>query len=142
MRASAAWPAEAGEALYARTLLLVWPNNPDLFDNEHLVAAPQRAALRRSAAATPPWDAECLESYLDAGGESVAFVGEREEIVRHLLRKPATQPDCGLSASRRFQSMLVEHFVLVERVCLPRWWLHVDDLTVWRRRAPSAPNTI
>ena len=132
---SAAWPAESEEALYARTLLLVWPNNPDLFDNEHLVGAPQRARLQKSSAATPPWDVECLSSYLDAGGESVVFVGEREENIRGLLTKAATLPDCGLSASRRFQSMLLEHFVLVERVCLPSWWLHVDDLTVWRRRA-------
>ena len=119
---------EAGEALAARTLLLIWPNNPDLFDNEHLVASPQRAAFQKSSAATPPWDADCLSCYLAAGGESVAFVGEREENVA------APRPDCGTSASRRFQNMLHEHFVLVERVCLPSWWLHVDDLTVWRRR--------
>lgn len=134
LRASAAWPADAAEALYARTLLLVWPNNPDLFDNQHLVAAPQRAALQKSSAATPPWDAECLSSYLEAGGESVVYVGEREESVQALLPKSATHPDCGLSASRRFQRMLNEHFVLVEQVHLPSWWLHVDDLTVWRRR--------
>ena len=133
-RASATWPAEAAEALYTRTLLLVWPNNPDLFDNDHLVAAPQRAALRKSSAATPPWDAECLSSYLAAGGESVVYVGEREENVRRLLPKSTTQSDCGCSASRRFQKMLNEYFVLVERVCLPSWWWHEDDLTVWRRR--------
>ena len=134
LRESAAWPAEAAEALHARTLLLIWPNNPDLHDNAHLVAAPQRAALQKSSAAEPPWDAECLSSYLAAGGESVVFVGEREENIGRLLPKAAAQPDCGCSASRRFQTMLLEHFVLVERVGLPRWWLHMDDLTIWRRR--------
>ena len=133
-RESAAWPAEAPEALYARTLLLIWPNNPDLFDNAHLVAAPERAARQNSSAATRPWDADCLSTFIAAGGESVVYVGEREETVRQLLSMPGAQPDCGLSASRKFQSMLHEHFVLVERVCLPSWWRYADDLTVWQRR--------
>ena len=133
LRASAEWPD-----LPKRTLLMVWPNNPDLFDNQHLVAAPHRAALQKSSAAAPPWDAECLSCYLAAGGQSVVYAGEREENVP--VSKPGAQPDCGLSASRRFQRMLHEHFVLVERVSLPSWWLHVDDLTVWRRRDAVASN--
>lgn len=128
LHASAGWPAEAREALYARTLLLVWPNNPDPFDNAHLV----ETELQKRPGA--PWDADCLSSYLAAGGESVVYVGEREENVQRLIRNPAAQPDCGLSASRPFQKMLHEHFVLVESVCLPSWWLHADDLTVWHRR--------
>ena len=40
-----------------RALLVVWPNNPDVADNPHLVPSD-------AAALQPLWDAPCLAAYL------------------------------------------------------------------------------
>ena len=115
--------------LSARALLLVWPNNPDRWDNPHV--AP------RSSPTTPCWDAACAEGYLAAGGRRIIYVGEREAVVAAQL--PSGAPaDCGISSSRRFQRLLSERLELVQQVSLPSWWAHADDLTVWTRREDSA----
>lgn len=115
----------------ARALLLVWPNNPDEVDNAHLRAA-------SGAAPKPPlWDSDCLRAFHSAGGATVVFVGEREEVVRGTLAAGAL-PECGSSASRRFQAMLSEHFEQVRQMAIPNWAYNSDDLTVWTRREASA----
>jgi hypothetical protein len=113
----------AARALAKRALLVIWPNNPDAADNPHLVV--------RGVPAFPLWDAECVEAYLDAGGCTVIYVGEREAT---LPLASGARPDCGVSSSRAFQRILSERFELTERVRLPSWWMQADELTVWRRK--------
>lgn len=121
--------------LHERTLLLVWPNNADWCDNPQV--APETCPKH------PPWDADCLLSYMAAGGTTVIYAGEREAVLQEQLANGAP-PDCGISSSRRFQGLLSDNFDLVERVDLPSWWVQADDLTVWRRargRGPSRRET-
>ena len=119
---------EGGRELAARALLLIWPNNPDAYDNPECRSS-------HAAALPPVWDADCLASYVRAGGSTVIFVGEREEQVQVLT---GAAPECGSSASRRFQTLLVEHFELTSCVTIPTWTFNADDLTVWKRRQPAA----
>jgi len=107
-----------------RTLLLIWPNNPDVLDNPHLTNEPLLQPL---------WDAPCLAAYLAAGGRTVIYVGERESELR--LVDGAEARDCGASSSRRFQRMLSAEFDLERQLELPTWPYNADDLTVWRRHA-------
>ena len=130
-----------------RTMLVTWPNNPDALDNPHLLtaaASPTTAAPTdggaRSGPSQPVWDADCLQRYMDAGGRTVCYVGERETQVTRT--RGARAADCGASSSRRFQAMLAEHFSLAARHALPGWPYNVDDLTIWTRhtaRAQVAP---
>jgi hypothetical protein len=76
--------------LSKRTLLIVWPNDPE----EHEI-----------------WDVHCLHRYMDAGGKMVTYVGEREENIKV---KPHSSPDYGVSSSRCFQNLLKEHFNIAE----------------------------
>ena len=108
--------------LAARTLVLIWPNNPDAEDNPRFAV---------DAAAHPIWDADCLQAFLAAGGQTVIYVGERET---EITVEPGAHPDSGITGSRRFQTMLGEHFTLAQRVAIPNWYTTVDDLTVWVRR--------
>lgn len=111
--------------LASRALLLVWPNNPDALES------PKHAASH-GGPQMPIWDAECLEAYLDAGGHTVVYVGEREATIR---TKPGAPSDSGVTATRRFQSMLSERLSLVEAMPVPNWCAtRADDLTVWERR--------
>ena len=116
---------DSSPPLCGRTLLIVWPNNPDKHDNAHLTApgAPVTDLL---------WDAECLEAYLSGGGRTVIYVGEREEAIE---LEVGARPDCGVSSSRAFQTSLAERMQLVKRVELPSFWVLSDDLTVWRRQS-------
>lgn len=118
------------EAYARRTLLLVWPNNPDEVDNRHL-AESSRDGSRGGGGLPPVWDADCLASYMRAGGQTVVYVGEREE---QIVLPPGATPECGASASRRFQAMLAEHFHLQRAIAIPTWGYNVDDLTIWTRR--------
>jgi len=90
-----------------------------------------RAGGASRAPPPPVWDAECVASYLRAGGRTVVYVGEREERVAVQEGSP---PDCGASASRAFQALLSERFELLRAVRLHTWSYNSDDLTVWRRR--------
>ncbi|KAL7461395.1 hypothetical protein ACHAXS_001815 [Conticribra weissflogii] len=107
-----------------RALLLVWPNNPDAEDNEHLVI--------EGSNLPPLWDVECLRKYYEVGGRTVIYVGEREERIQ--LMSDATGPDCGFCASRKFQQFLKDHFLLEVTLECPKWWMKEDDVTVWRRK--------
>ena len=124
--------AVCGRENAARALLLIWPNNPDDVDNAHL----QTVSSGSLVPPKPPiWDADCLHAYHAAGGATVIFIGEREEMVRGTLAAGA-RPECGSSASRRFQAMLAERFEQVRRLSMPTWAFNADDLTIWTRRAP------
>ncbi|CAJ1947351.1 unnamed protein product [Cylindrotheca closterium] len=109
-----------------RSLMMIWPNNPDHLDNPD--------QFHEGADKLPIWDVECLEAYLEMGGSTVIYVGEREEQI--LVRLEYFPPDIGMSSSKKFQSMLKEQFDRVERFELPTWW-GVDDLTVWKRKTNS-----
>ena len=113
----------ASGQLGRRALLIVWPNNPDGFDNVH---------LHSSFVGPAPWDAGCLEAFMAAGGSTVAFVGEREAA---LSLDEGALPDCGESASRRFQELLLENFTLHFQIPLPHWHRQLDDMTIWMRSA-------
>jgi hypothetical protein len=102
--------------LASRTLLLVWPGQDDVGPHDEPRAS---------------WEAQCLSSYMQAGGQTVVYVGEREECIK---AKPGTAPDCGVSASREFQVILRTKFVLAEQVDVPSMFYTCDDLTVWRRK--------
>mmetsp|Transcript_12985 Transcript_12985/g.27578 ORF Transcript_12985/g.27578 Transcript_12985/m.27578 type:complete len:660 (-) Transcript_12985:715-2694(-) len=106
-----------------RALLLVWPNNPDAEDNEHVA----------DGSSLPPiWDLECLERYHELGGDTVIFVGEREAKIQ--LMPDATNTDCGFCASRKFQLYLQSHYELEAELECPRWWMKEDDVTIWKRK--------
>jgi hypothetical protein len=107
--------------LARRALLLVWPNNPDAIDN------PAWAITEPH----PVWDAQCLQSYMAAGGQTVVYVGERQSEIRVV---DGASPDCGVTGSRRFQAMLADHFEMGRQVAIPRWFPNADDLTVWNRK--------
>jgi hypothetical protein len=107
------------------TLLTVWPNNQDKLDNPQLLRDEEETMF-------PIWDADCLESYIRAGaGSTLVYVGERETTIEVL---PGRRPECGISSSRRFQQLLLEHFTLVEEIKIPQWCLIVDDATIWQRK--------
>jgi len=108
-----------------RTLLLVWPNNPDNVDN-----APEF----RSDALPPVWDHDCVEAFVAAGGTAVALVAEREVHVPRAA--PNAPPDAGLSATRQLQEYLRAHFDLLEQQPVLTWYYR-DDLTVWRLKAAA-----
>ena len=116
--------AERTTPLSQRALLIVWPNNPEAAGE---VGQP------------PVWDTDCLTAYLDAGGHTVIYVGEREASIREKLMPGATA-DSGVSSSLDFQELLIERCELVERVVIPTWrpW-HSDDLTVWRAKGVAMP---
>ncbi len=108
--------------LSRRTLLMVWPDNADKWDNPHLY----------HGEATPPiWDFECLMRYINCGGQTVIYVGEREDAI---ITLPNSQPDCGVCSTRRFQQILKEHFDLTDRVMIPTWYIFSDDATIWKRK--------
>jgi hypothetical protein len=107
-------------------MLMVWPNNPDNEDNDERFYSPILPET---------WDAACLEAYMAAGGQTVIFVGEREERVHVMPRAPA---ESGLSATRRFQTMLQTNFQLVQQIDIPQWW-YSDDATIWKRKETPLP---
>ena len=107
--------------LAVRTLVLIWPNNADAVDNPKHAIGPEAQGHRI-------WDADCLQSYLDAGGGKVVFIGERESQIAVV---DAAAKDSGLNASRRFQAMLTKYFRLEKQVPIPQWLHAKDDLTVW-----------
>lgn len=110
--------------LAQRTLLLVWPNNPDPVDNPHLLR-PGESQLQ------PLWDARSLGAFIAAGGATVVYVGERESELRLTAGSP---PESGSSSSRAFQQLLAAHFELVRTVKTPTWPFNADDCTIWERR--------
>lgn len=110
--------------LAQRTLLLVWPNNPDPVDNTHLLR-PGESQLQ------PLWDARSLGAFIAAGGATVVYVGERESELRLAAGSP---PESGSSSSRAFQQLLAAHFELVRTVKTPTWPFNADDCTIWERR--------
>lgn len=105
-----------------RTLLLVWPNDPDPIDNTVFC---QDDACQGSQAI---WDADCLEAFVKAGGRRVVFVGERAAVIS------GNGSDSGMSATRRFQSLLENDFVLIDTIKIPNWWLNEDDMTIWEKK--------
>lgn len=118
-----------GSSMGGRAMLIAWPNNPDAVDNPHLLTARDHAS--GGGPVQPVWDAACLERFMEAGGVTVCYVGERESSVR--LRAGA-RTESGASSTRHFQSLLTQHFVMRERHALPSWPYNVDDLTIWARR--------
>ena len=117
--------AEDNSDIVERALLLVWPNNPDDVDNAHV-------RLEGESILPPIWDIDCLQRYYELGGQTVIYVGEREEKIP--LVSDATGPDCGFCASRAFQRYLLENFDLKAVIECPRWWMKEDDVTVWTRK--------
>jgi hypothetical protein len=106
-----------------RTLLLVWPNNPDNIDNAEEFHSPRLP---------PVWDVACLKAFVVAGGTTVILVAEREVNI-HVL-PPASDPDSGLCATRALQTHLLEHFDLVHQMDVPTWY-YSDDLTIWKKKS-------
>lgn len=106
-----------------RSLLLVWPNDPDPVDNQ------QFCDNRGCEGSQATWDTDCLTAFLQAGGSKVVFVGEREQKVQG--------EDCGLSATRQFQHLLHQRFRLISTVSIPNWWLNQDDLSVWELKVTT-----
>ena len=107
-----------------RTMLIVWPNNPDHLDNpDHFHGTDETIGLSI-------WDLDCLEAYLKAGGSTVIYVGEREDPID--VRK-GFPPDVGMSSSKNFQQRLKERFLMVEQFDILKWW-GADDVTVWKRK--------
>ena len=107
--------------LAIRTLVLIWPNNPDSEDH------PEFAENHRETV----WDADCLTTYMAAGGRKVIYVGERMSQIKVV---PGAPPDSGITGSRRFQNLLEQHFTLEKEMSIPQWFLSADDLTVWIRK--------
>ena len=108
--------------LAARTLVLVWPNNPDDEDASAFALEDEGHTV---------WDADCLQAYLTAGGSTVVYVGERESQIEVVA---GASRDSGITASRRFQRMLSEHFELKRELSIPHCFTAADDLTIWTRR--------
>lgn len=108
-------------SLGSRNLLIVWPNNPDREDSH----------LYEGEPLPPVWDADCLEDYLEVGGTTVIYVGEREDTINVIQGAPR---DCGTSSSRRFQRILKKEFDLLEQHTIPQWFKCKDDLTIWQRK--------
>lgn len=111
-----------GDDIKQRTLLMIWPNNPDYLDNP--------THHYEGSDALPIWDVDCLKAYLQAGGTTVIYVGERES--RLQVRRDFA-PDVGMSSSKQFQTILQEKFTMVEQYDIPVWW-GVDDVTVWKKK--------
>ena len=105
--------------LAERTLLIGWPTGQDDVGGNGEEGAPAG------------WEAACLHSYMEAGGQQVIYVGEREEKVDAAI---GSRQDVGVSASRAFQVLLRTKFTLVEQLDAPRLFYTCDDVTVWRRR--------
>eukprot|EP00984_Skeletonema_dohrnii_P020705 scaffold10157_cov142-Skeletonema_dohrnii-CCMP3373.AAC.15 len=116
---------ESNPDIVDRALLLVWPNNPDDLDNPHV-------RLEGESMLPPIWDIDCLQRYYDLGGQTVIYVGEREEKIP--LVSDATGPDCGFCGSRKFQQFLWDNFDLKSVIECPKWWMKEDDVTVWKRK--------
>jgi hypothetical protein len=122
-------------AISKRSLLLIWPNNPDQVDNpQHFYHNP--TTQQPLPPTTPTWDVECLLSYLQAGGSTVIYVGERET---EMSVRPNRPPDSGMSSTRQFQNLLAQHFDLIEQHTIPTWW-GVDDVTIWKKRNVTKRN--
>jgi len=110
----------ADPSLASRTLLIAWPGQHD---------APSQNDASEGAPAG--WEAGCLNSYIEAGGQQVVYVGEREEKVNAAV---GSRQDVGVSASRPFQVLLRTKFVLVDQLDVPSLFYTCDDVTVWRRK--------
>ena len=84
--APATWPphAPADPSLAARTLLIGWPGQHD------------EAPPSDGDGAPAGWETACLHSYLEAGGQQVVYVGEREECIDAAV---GSRPDGGVRAS-------------------------------------------
>ena len=106
-----------------RALLMVWPGQFD--------SPPEIELADGSTVAPPGWEAACLSSYLDNGGQTVVYVGEREETIE---RAVGTKPDTGVSASKAFQRLLLQRMRLVETIDVPVLFYTCDDMTIWKRR--------
>ncbi len=112
--------AAAGAGLARRALLLVWPGGFDESSDEQTATG---------------WETGCLHAYHAAGGEVVAYVGEREEKVATPIGRPV---DAGVTACRSFQQLLRARYDLAEAIELPSTLYTVDELTVWRRKKSSS----
>lgn len=111
-------------------LLMVWPNDPDPIDNPQFCEDDYSEGASQAA-----WDTECLRAYVQSGGSTVVYIGEREDTLSRITDpRLSTQSDSGLSATRAFQEMLKSHFELVKIVPIPQWWLNEDDMTIWRKQ--------
>eukprot|EP00980_Cylindrotheca_fusiformis_P011208 scaffold2571_cov104-Cylindrotheca_fusiformis.AAC.2 len=121
---------QSNEQYGKRSLLMIWPNNPDAVDNPQHHS---RVVDDDDDDTLPIWDIDCLKAYMAVGGSTVIFVGEREAQIQV---RPEFPPDVGMSASKAFQTLLQTEFTLVEQFDIPNWW-GADDVTVWKRRSSS-----
>lgn len=125
-----------------RALLMIWPNDPDPIDNPEFcdggpVGEHGQSVGSSTVESEAVWDTACLMAYIEAGGESVVYVGEREDVIlsrAKLSHHHAVRPESGLSATRAFQQTLQSQFELVKTVEIPNWWLNEDDMTIWKRK--------
>lgn len=109
-------------------LLLIWPNDPDPVDNPQFCDDTDEVVPSEIV-----WDVDCLQAFVQGGGETVVYVGEREAALSHFDQEDDTQ-DSGLSGTRQFQRLLENNFDLVKAMVIPNWWLNEDDATIWTRR--------
>jgi hypothetical protein len=121
------------ELARTRALLIIWPNDPDPIDNTQFCTG------KECEGSQLPWDGDCLDAYVQAGGFRVIYVGEREASIR--VRHPRSSPDSGISSTRRFQQTLLQQFDLLETVSIPKMWLNEDDLSIWELKAQSCKST-
>lgn len=105
-----------GPELALRTLLLVCPGGFDVDVYETTEYG---------------WETKCLQEYLAAGGQTIVYVGEREEKIETPIGQPT---DVGTTSSRSFQAMLKAKCTLAKSVMLPSTLYTVDELTVWKRK--------
>jgi hypothetical protein len=104
-----------------RALMMVFPESPAHVDSGEYES----------------WDARCVTAYHAAGGQTVIYVGDREETT--LKGGPYAW---GETSSKELHEVLAEKFKLSACVGLPNWPYVNSDVTVWTRRVPKAPRRL
>ena len=113
--------AEVATRFATHSLLLVWPYSLAMDGEDGRV----------------PWDAEALAAYTQAGGHTVAHVGELK------AGGPVHGASIGATTtSLEFARALVAGWALEATIGLPNWPHMRDELTIWKRRGtPSVAAT-
>ena len=116
-------------------LLLSWPNDPDPVDNPHFLHDENTYGDERSNVPSENvWDVDCLQAYIDAGGDTVVYIGERSDNLSSISSNEVVL-DSGISSTLAFQNLLKEEFDLLRTIAALQWWLNEDDVTIWRKRS-------
>ena len=115
-------------------ILFSWPNDPDPIDNPHFLH--DENTYKGDEGSNVPsetvWDVDCLQAYIDAGGDAVVYIGERSDNLSSISSNQIVL-DSGISSTLAFQNLLKEEFDLLRTIGVPQWWLNEDDVTIWRK---------